>query len=133
MARTESESIYLDLRAFLKEARKAGYEMEARNRVDYIVPLSNALRECIRVFIRCHKERDAVRKFALVEQLDTEFTIARTEFHIADDEHVWRGKKDEYGNCKCALRMADLMAKIDDGIGRWRTSMLNGRPAPEMQ
>ena len=81
MARTESESIYLDLRAFLKEARKAGYEMEARNRVDYIVPLSNALRECIRVFIRCHKERDAVRKFALVEQLDTEFTIARTEFH----------------------------------------------------
>ena len=133
MARTESESIYLDLRAFLKEARKAGYDMEARNRVDYIVPLSNAIRECIRAFIRCHRERNASRKYALVEELDTEFCILRTEFHIADEEHVWRGKKDENGNYKCALRMADLMARIDDGIGRWRTSMQKGRPAPELQ
>ena len=133
MARTESESIYLDLRAFLKEARKAGYDMEARNRVDYIVPLSNAIRECIRAFIRCHRERNASRKYALVEELDTEFCILRTEFHIADEEHVWRGKKDENGNYKCALRMADIMARIDDGIGRWRTSMQKGRPAPELQ
>ena len=133
MARTESESIYLDLRAFLKEARKAGYDMEARNRVDYIVPLSNAIRECSRAFIRCHRERNASRKYALVEALDTEFCILRTEFHIADEEHVWRGKKDENGNYKCALRMADLMARIDDGIGRWRTSMQKGRPAPELQ
>ena len=110
MARTESESIYLDLQSVQTGLTQVQ---------DFYTPRNLAL--------------NGVRKFALVEQLDTEFTIARTEFHIADDEHVWRGKKDEYGNCKCALRMADLMAKIDDGIGRWRTSMLKGRPAPEMQ
>lgn len=37
MAHTEKESIYLDLQELRKTLRKAGYEMEARNRVDYLI------------------------------------------------------------------------------------------------
>ena len=133
MAKTENESIFLDLQALRKELRKAGYEIEARNRIDYLLPVLNEVGECIRLFVRAHHRRDPQEKFSALDALDEEFMLVKVDFHIADDEHIWRGKKDQHGNCKCVLRMAELLGRIDEGISRWRRSMTKGRVAPELQ
>lgn len=132
MAQLEGEQLYLDLQAFRKELTKCGYEMEARNRVDYLVPIKDDIRECILAFARAHRAKKE-RKVELVNELDALFILAKIDYWIADDEHIWRGKKDEFGNCKCATRMMQIMARIDEGIGKWRNSFTKGRTAPELE
>lgn len=133
MAKTEKESIFLDLQTLRKELRKAGYEMEARNRTDYLLPIQQEVAECIRLFVRAHRAKEPQEKLRYLDLLDDEFMLVKVDFHIADDEHIWRGKKDSLGNCKCVWRMVEPIARIDESISRWKTSITKGRTAPELE
>ena len=133
MARYDQQPIYLDLCKLLKEVIMAGYEesMSAKDRVDFLVPIKDDIKQCLRIYIRAYRETDPVAKYEGAERLAAEFAVTLCDIHIADDEHIWRGAKDEYGNVKCAKRIADMIPTIDGGIERWVSSMKKGRPAPE--
>ena len=129
----ERKEIYLDLFKLAKELRMAGYEMEKHHRIDYLLPFEKAVRECLRAFVRCYRKNEPQEKFKMLEALEDEFAILLMEFRLADEEHIWRGKKDEFGNCKCVKRIVDIVAKIDEGICRWKNNMVKGRTAPEIE
>ena len=113
----------------------AGYaeSMTARDRVDFIVPIQDGIARCLRCYIRAFRESDPARKAERIEELATEFAVTLCDIRIADDEHIWRGKKDAAGNVCVAKRIADIIPKIDEGIERWAASLKKGRLAPELQ
>ena len=133
MAEFESKEIYKDLKDLMKEVIMAGYaeSMTARDKVDFLLPIKNDIRECMRCFIRAARENRPKERLRLKEALDTEFAVTMMDLHIADDQHIWRGPKDEHGNVKCAKRILDIVPRIDAGIQRWINYDKKGRPAPE--
>ena len=135
MARYNKQAIYLDLCALRKEVRMAGYaeSMTARDRVDFLLPIQEGVARCLRCYIRAYRAADAAVKAERIEELATEFAVMLCDLRIADDEHIWRGKKDADGNVCAAKRIFDIIPRVDEGIERWAASMKKGRPAPELK
>lgn len=131
MAHTEKESIYLDLQELRKTLRKAGYEMEARNRVDYLVDAQHEVANCIRYFVRAKRQKSAEDAFSWYEKLDDEFAVVKIDLRTMNDEHIFKGKKDKFGNVVVEKMVFDAVARIDEALRRWRSALLKGRPVTE--
>lgn len=132
MSHKETDSIYVDLCGLRKEVRKASYLMEAKNRILYVDDTQREIAECIRLFVRARKQRSQQEALPYMERLDEEFAVVKVDLRIMDDEYIWRGKKDEMGNVKCAMAVFERVAKVDEGLDRWRNALKKGRAVSEL-
>ena len=132
MAHKETDSIYVDLCGLRKEVRKASYLMEAKNRILYVDDTQREIAECIRLFVRARKQRSQQDALPYMEMLDEEFAVVKVDLRIMDDEYIWRGKKDEAGNVKCAMAIFERVAKVDEGLDRWGNALRKGRAVSEL-
>lgn len=132
MSHKETDSIYVDLCELRKEVRKASYLMEAKSRILYVDDTQKEIAECIRLFVRARKQHSQQDALPYMERLDEEFAVVKVDLRIMDDEHIWRGKKDENGNVKCVFAIFDRVAKVDEGLSRWGNALRKGRAVSEL-
>lgn len=105
--------------------------MEARNRVDYLVDAQHEVANCIRYFVRAKRQKSAEDAFSWYEKLDDEFAVVKIDLRTMNDEHIFKGKKDKFGNVVVEKMVFDAVARIDEALRRWRSALLKGRPVTE--
>lgn len=129
----EQDTIYIDLSALLKEVCKSCYKMENKDRIVYMDDVKKEIMQCLKLFVLGKRTKDRDRKIYYNELLDAEFHVVKVYLHILDDENVWRGPKDGYGVPVEAKKIFPIVAKIDEGIGKWNSYLIRGRVAPEIE
>ena len=129
----EEETIYLDLKTLLKEICKAGYDMEAKDRIIWLDDAKKLVRGCLRTFYRAHETVYPQKRAEYYFDLTVEIGVMITELRCMDEEHVWRGPKDKDGNQKVVKRILEAIKNIDEGMAKWQASATKGRVPPDFE
>lgn len=123
--KTDKMSIYIDCQRLLKALRKASYDIPAKDRIIYmddaIIDVKRVLASFAMGF-NFPEERTYYIK-AMVAQ----FEVLKVDLREMAEEHIFKGKRsDKTGYLLAEMEVFECLAKIEDGIGKWRNSLTKG-------
>lgn len=129
--KTDKTSIYIDLQRLLKALHHASFDIPAKDRIVY---LDDAIREAKQVlasFAMAYNFPE--ERMYYIRAMVAQFEVLKVSLREMAEEHIFRGKRsDKTGYLLVEMEVFECLGKIEEGIGKWRNSLIRGaEPHPQ--
>lgn len=121
--KTDKAGIYVDCYLLRKKFYQATYEMTHKDRVIIAEKALKDLDQVISSFVLGYSLPEERTHY--IKKMTAHFEVLKMDLRIMAEENIFKGKKNKTGEYVLVEReIFELVARIDDGIGKWRRSYL---------
>ncbi len=121
--KTDKAGIYVDCYNLRKKLYQATYEMTHKDRVIIAEKALKDLDQVISSFVMGYEFQE--ERTYYIKKMSAHFEVLKMDLRIMAEENVFKGKKNKTGEYVLVEReIFEFVARIDDGIGKWRRSYL---------
>lgn len=128
--KTDKTSIYIDLQRLLRILHRASFDMPAKDRIVY---MDGAVLDAKRVLAYFAMGYNFPEERAYyVRAMCAHFEVLKVDLREMAEEHIFKGKRSaKTGYLLTEMEVFDCLARIEDGIGKWRIGLSKGaEPRP---
>ena len=124
--KTDKAGIYVDCYNLRKKFYQATYEMTHKDRVIIAEKALKDLDQVISSFVMGYEFQE--ERMYYIKKMSAHFEVLKMDLRIMAEENVFKGKKNKTGEYVLVEReIFELVARIDDGIGKWRQCYFDER------
>ena len=131
MKYTDNSGIYIDLKRLHVLLYKGQFTMTKGDRIVMGNRILDLCQNCVSVLSRALNATDKAEKLEYVEHLLGEFDALRLNLQTCADLHIFKESRSTVDRASgttqkvgtLVLQIFEIVGKVDDQIGRWRTSL----------